>query len=301
MPPANTDLVTGSQPAAQSPQQFGRFGQPAQDQTSFPGAKPFDSFGQQPPGAAQGQFEGGFQNQQPPRSRRRSAAAGRSVQLCAERVFLVLHRRSPESQRVPTAITTRPTASRARRDSRRGLSQQQQRAFGGYTAQSDNLSQYPQSAAHRFGTGSATAARRCSEQRKQTLPTPRRRRLSSGLARLRMLSSSSLTTIPTTIPTSTTSTMPRTWVATAKGYNQGAYGAPHGKGAGLGYGQPNQFGMSPQGPQWLRLPLRLADSASPPSPRRQRCWCWALRVRTCRIGPVQRPAGARWQLLWRYS
>lgn len=233
-------------PSAQ--QQFGRFGQPVpQEPASFQATKQFESFGQQQQAtatAAQNQFEGGFPGQAQPAQPQAAGQPGGAFSSA------------------PSDFSSYYTADQGRNAYNsyyvgQGFSQQQgaqgqqessqsQRPFGGYNAQqADNLSQYPQSGAQgRFGSGSATdnqasAATTQGPSATQGQAVPTAQGQTHGQQQ------------PHDYPYNNHPYYTNPYYSNYmsyqnSAYGQGGYGAPYGKGA-LGY-QPNQYGMSPQGP-----------------------------------------------------
>ena len=237
-------------PAVQNNQQFGRFGQPTSQESTFPAAKPFEPFGQQQQqqqpvsSGPQTHFEGGFQGQ------------GQAAQPQAQQQPV-----GPFSS-APADFSSYYTADHQNRynyynqafsqqgmQGQDALSSQAQRSFGGYTApQADNLSQYPQSGTQqpsRFGAGAGTDAQ-------------------IGGAANPVAASSQAQAAPTAQAQSHAQQQPHdypyshpyytnpyysAYMNYQGGYNQ--YG-PYGKG-GLGY-QPSQYGISPQGPHAYSSP-----------------------------------------------
>ncbi|KAK4663522.1 RNAPII degradation factor [Podospora pseudopauciseta] len=241
--PAITPVAAPApQPAAQhNQQQYGRFGQQtaAQEHSSFPPSKPFDSFGQQQPAAAstQSQFEGGFQGQTQP------AAPTQNQQQAF----------SSAPNDYPSYYTSGDQRGfyggynyNQQQGSQDGPSSQAQR-FGGYgTTQTDNISQYPQSGAQhgqsRFGSGSAPSA----ETPTTTAPA------TSASSALPQAGQTSQTQHgqqpqPDQYPYHPYSNSPYYggYMGGYGQYGQGGY-APYGKG-NVGY-QPNQYGVASQGP-----------------------------------------------------
>ncbi|KAK4169950.1 hypothetical protein QBC43DRAFT_198259 [Cladorrhinum sp. PSN259] len=235
-------------PAAQNSQQFGRFGQTAtQEPSAFPTSKPFDPYGQpqQPTAsAAQNQFDGAFQgqaqvaqaqSQQQPGGAYSSAPSEYSSFYTDGGRFGNYYQNYVQQQ-----------GPQGQQD---GLSSQPQRSFGGYSnaPQNDNLSQYPQSGAQhaqsRFGSG----------------PSPAETQIGGAAATPSQPATQAQTT-QSTQAQSHGQQQPQTdfynghpyyaspyysaYMGNYNGYNQG-YGAPYGKGGGY---NPNQYGMTPQGP-----------------------------------------------------
>ncbi|KAH8886925.1 hypothetical protein GQ53DRAFT_329511 [Thozetella sp. PMI_491] len=238
----------GAQPSAQNPQ-FGRFGQPAQEQSSFPGSKPFDTFGQQQPAtaAAQSQFEGGFQNQQPPsqpQSQQQQQPGGALSSAPSD--YSAYYTAGQDRNAYNNYYNQNFSQQHGAQGQQEGASQGQ-RSFSGYNAQ-DNLSQYPQSAAHRFGTGSAAADAQNSGTNTPNPPTSQ----GQPQAATQAAQSHAAQQQPHDYPYNSHPYYNNPYYSAYMGgygqggYNQGGYGGPYGK--GLGYGQPNQFGVSPQGP-----------------------------------------------------
>lgn len=258
-PFAGPDLIahapaTVQPPAAQNTQQFGRFGQPAaaQEPSAFPTTKPFEPFAQQPAvaPAAQTQFESGFQghgqaaqapSQQQPGGPFSSAPADFSSYYTADpqNRFNYYNQNYAQQQ-----------VAQGQQDA---LPAQPQRSFSGYNApQSDNLSQYPQSGAQhaqsRFGGSSTT------ESQLGGAPTPGQATTQAQTAPTTQAQSHGQQ--PHDYPYSSHPYYQNPYYSAYMnyqgGYNQGAYGAPYGKG-GLNY-QPNQYGVTPQGPHGYSSP-----------------------------------------------
>ncbi|KAK3905652.1 hypothetical protein C8A05DRAFT_12558 [Staphylotrichum tortipilum] len=251
----STAQATVQPPAAQNSQQFGRFGQPAaaQESSAFPTTKPFEPFAQQPAvaPAAQNQFETGFQghgqaaqppSQQQPGGPFSSAPADFSSYYTADpqNRFNYYNQNYAQQQQV----------AQGQQDA---LPTQPQRSFSGYNApQTDNLSQYPQSGAQhaqsRFGGSSTT------ESQLGGAPTPGQATSQAQTAPSTQAQSHGQQ--PHDYPYSSHPYYQNPYYSAYMnyqgGYNQGAYGAPYGKG-GLNY-QPNQYGVTPQGPHGYSSP-----------------------------------------------
>ena len=243
--------ATVQPPAAQSSQQFGRFGQPAPEASAFPTSKPFEPFGQQPAvaSAAQSQFEGGFQGQgqaaQPPSQQQPGGPFS-----SAPTDFSSYYTADPQTRFNYYQNYAQQQGAQGQQDA---LPSQPQRSFSGYNApQGDNLSQYPQSGAQhaqsRFG-GSTTAESQISgapapgQATSQAQGAPSTQAQSHGQQ-------------PHDYPYSSHPYYQNPYYSAYMnyqgGYNQGAYGAPYGKG-GLNY-QPSQYGVTPQGPHGYSSP-----------------------------------------------
>lgn len=136
------------QPAAQ--QQYGRFGQTAQEQqSSFPPQKPFDSYSQANPSAGQSQFEG-FPSQQQSQPQNQQPGAAYSSSADQYSSFYTADQQNRNPYYYGQNYGQQQQTSQAPQDS--GLAARA--GFGGYGAsQGDLASQYPQSANQsRFGT-----------------------------------------------------------------------------------------------------------------------------------------------------
>ncbi|KAK1783061.1 hypothetical protein QBC45DRAFT_152672 [Copromyces sp. CBS 386.78] len=229
-------------PTAPATQQFGRFGQPApQEPASFGASKPFDAFGQQPGAmAAQTHYETGFPgqgqaaqtpNQQQPVGAFSSAPSDYSQYYTADQSRYNYYGQNNFGQQ---------QGAQGQQD---GLSQPQ-RGFGYNAPQADNLSQYPQSGAQhaqtRFGSGSDMAG----------TPTPNQVGTQAQTAQTTQAQTHGQQQPHDQYgPYGSHPYYSNPYYSAYmnyNGYNQGAYGAPYGKG-NLGY-QPNQYGMSPQAP-----------------------------------------------------
>lgn len=242
-------------PATQTNQQFGRFGQPAsQEPASYPTTKPFEPFGQQQPATSgpQSQFDAGFQgqgqaaqvqSQQQPGGPFSSAPSDYSSYYTADQ------------QNRYNNYYNQNFAQQQSAQGQESLSSQPQRSFSGYNAaQTDNLSQYPQSGSQhgqsRFGstTGTdaqitATPAPGATTAQAQTGPAAQAQ--SHGQQQ------------PHDYPYSShpyyTNPYYSAYMNYQGGYNQAGYGGgPYGK---AGYQQqPSQYGVSPQGPHGYSSP-----------------------------------------------
>jgi hypothetical protein len=127
------------------------------------------------------------------------------------------------------------------------LSSQPQRSFSGYNApQNDSLGQYPQSGAQhgqpRFGTNAGAD----SQVRGAPTPTQTATQAPSGPSTQAQAHGQQPHEYPYNGHPYYSNPYYSAYMGGYQGYNQGGYGAPYGKG-GLGY-QPNQYGMTPQGP-----------------------------------------------------
>jgi len=248
------DYIAVQPPTAPSAQQFGRFGQTApQEPASFPATKPFDSFAQQQvsASAAQSQFEGGFPGQvQPaqPQAQQQPAGAFSSAPSEYSAYYTTGGAQSREAYQ-HYYNNQNFGQQQGAQGQQEGLSSQPQRSFSYNNAQNDNLSQYPQSGVQHTQSGRFGSAAGVEAQAAAT-PTPNQT-VAQGQA----------------AQTTQAQSHGQQQQGGEYGYNHpyygsayysgymgyggqggynGAYGAPYGKG-GIGY-QPNQYGMSPQGP-----------------------------------------------------
>jgi hypothetical protein len=251
--------ATVQPPAAQNNQQFGRFGQPAaQESSSFPTTKPFEPFGQQPAvaSAAQSQFEGGFQGQgQAAQHPSQQQPGGPFSSAPGE--FSSYYTADPQNRfNYYNQNFGQQQGAQGQQDA---LSSQPQRSFSGYNApQSDNLSQYPQSGAQhgqaRFG-GSTTADSQISGT-----PTPGQATTQAQTAPTTQAQSQAQQ--PHDYPYNHPYYQNPYYSAYMNygAYSQGGYGAPYGKG-GLNY-QPSQYGITPQGPHAYSSPAGAFGQSS---------------------------------------
>ncbi|KAK3390760.1 hypothetical protein B0H63DRAFT_389469 [Podospora didyma] len=245
-----THLTALPQSLARDP----RFGQPApQEPSSYPSSKPFETYPQQQASAAaaQSQFEAGFssqaqsaqpQGQQQPGGAYSSAPAEYSSYYTADaqgqNAYNYYNQQFGQQQQ-----------QQRQAQQQEGLPSQPPRSFGAYTApQSDNLSQYPQSGAHVAGRGFGAASG--ADAQISGTPTPAQSTVQGQTAQTAAQGQSHGQQQPHDYPYSNhpyyNNPYYSAYMNYQGGYNQQAYGAPYGKG-GLGY-QPNQYGMSPQGP-----------------------------------------------------
>lgn len=261
-PLINAPPAAAQPPVAPNSQQFGRFGQPAsQEASSFPSTKPFEPFGQQQPSAsaAQNQFEGSFQSQGQAAQPQAAQPQPGGPFSSAPGEFSSYYTTDPQN-RFNSYYNQNFGQQGAQGQQDTLSSQQPQRSFAGYNApQNDNLSQYPQSGAQhgqsRFGSGSGADAQISGT------PTPGQ-------------SVSQAQTGPNGQAQSHGQQQPHdypynhpyyqnpyysAYMNYQGAYSQGAYGGPYGKG-GLGY-QPNQYGITPQGPHGYSSPGAFGQSA----------------------------------------
>ncbi|GAB1319193.1 RNAPII degradation factor [Madurella fahalii] len=260
--PAATAQASAQPPAAPSNQQFGRFSQPAsQEASSFPTTKPFEPFGQQQPGAstAQNQFEGGgFQSQgQAGQPQTQQQPGGPFSSAPTE--FSSYYTADPQN-RFNNYYNQNFGQQQGAQGQQETLSSQPQRSFAGYNApQNENLSQYPQSGAQhgpsRFSSGSGADAQISGT------PTP-----AQAVSQAQTGPSGQAQSHGQQQPHDYPYSHPyyqnpyySAYVNYQGGYSQGGYGGPYGKG-GLGY-QPNQYGISPQGPHGYSSPGAFGQSA----------------------------------------
>lgn len=233
-------------PQAPSNQQFGRYGQTAQEPAGFP-QKPYDTFGQQ-------------------------SAATTSAGLDS---FSAATSQAPGSQAggafssAPSEYSSYYTADPQNRNNYNNYYGQQQygqqhtnqshhdaaptapnRGFGGYNAgQNDNLSQYPQSGAQQTRYGAAASAD--SHNSGHNTPQPIGQGGQQASAQTNQPQSNvhqpQHANFPYSHPYYSSPYYAQYMSQYGGGYGQGGYGGgPYGK--GNVYGQPHQYGMSPQGP-----------------------------------------------------
>ncbi|KAL8370113.1 hypothetical protein RB595_000473 [Gaeumannomyces hyphopodioides] len=247
-----------SQPS--QPQGFGRF---AQDQQQSYGQKSFDAFAQQnaasAPPAGQHQFDSFASSQAQPQAHSQASAP------------------APAPAQVPaTALSSAPndfssyyTADHQGRgpysyynqnygQQQQGMQGQQDgipsRSLGGYSAaQTENLSQYPQSgvqapASSRFSAGSALDAQGSGNNTPNPAGQSQQQAGQTAQSQSHVQQAQHANQYPYgQHPYSYNAPYYAYMSQFQTGFNQGGYGAPYGKQAG-GYGQPNQYGMSPNAP-----------------------------------------------------
>ncbi|KAK3688295.1 hypothetical protein B0T22DRAFT_439847 [Podospora appendiculata] len=237
-------------PAAAVTTPFGRYNgsAPPQEPASFPTSKPFESFPQQQPSvtAAQSQYEASFQSQvQATQAQAQQPGAAYSS---APGEFSS-HYSDPQS-RYNNYYNNQNYSQQQQQGAQgqqEGLPSQPQRSFSGYNAQqNDNLSQYPQSGAQhasRFASGSVdvqTSGTPTPSQPGSQVPVGQNSQTHAGQQPQDYAQQYNQH------PYYTNPYYSAYMNYQGGGYNQGGYGAPYGK-AGVNY-QPNQYGMSPQGP-----------------------------------------------------
>ncbi|KAL2019275.1 hypothetical protein VTK56DRAFT_9819 [Thermocarpiscus australiensis] len=250
--PTGASQAAPQPPMTQTNQQLGRFGQPAsQEPSSFPPTKPFESFGQQQPSApaAQNQFEGGFQGQgQAAQPQTQQQPSGPFSSAPGE--FSSYYTADPQNR---YNFYNQNVGQQGAPGQQEALSSQPQRSLGGYNPpQTDNLSHYPQSSTQhgqsRFGTGGGADS--------QISGTPTPSQSASQAQTGPSTQAQSHGQQPHEYPYANhpyyTNPYYSAYINYQGGYNQGAYGGPYGKG-GLNY-QPNQYGISPQGPHGYSSP-----------------------------------------------
>ncbi|KAL1847257.1 RNAPII degradation factor [Diaporthe australafricana] len=230
------------QPAAQ--QQYGRFGQPAaqEQQSPFP-QKPFDSYTQGNPSAAQSQFEGfPSQQQSQPQSQQPGGAYSSSADQYSSFYTADPQNRNPYNYYGQNYGQQQQT-SQAPQDS--GLAARA--GFGGYGAsQGDLASQYPQSANQsRFGAAVAqdpnsgnTTPNPAAQGQQPTAPSH-----PQGLAGQHQQQQQQQQHGNQFYNQPYYGQFYSNYMNQYGGYGQGGF--PYGKGGGL-YGQPHHYGMSQQ-------------------------------------------------------
>ena len=271
-PPYDLSLTVpfapAAQAAAQNTQQFGRFGQAApQEPSSFPSQKQFDTFGQQPTAAAatQSQYEGAFPSQpqqsQPQSQQQPGGAPGGAFSSASGDYSSYYtadqHSRTPYNyynqqfgQQLPGAQGQQEGLASQQQQQQQ---QQPQRSFSGYNAhQNDGLNQYPQGGVHntqgRYGAASAVEPQTSGN----TTPNPSVTQAQQQAGQGTQAQSHGQQQQPHDYPYSHPYFGSPYYAAYVNqqyqgGYNQAGYAGPYGK-AGAVYGQPHQYGMSPQGP-----------------------------------------------------
>ncbi|KAI0015901.1 hypothetical protein F4780DRAFT_761898 [Xylariomycetidae sp. FL0641] len=242
-PPHPTNFQTAPQAPASS-QQYGRFPQAnAPEPAGFP-QKPYDTFGQQAVTTSAGAFD---------------SFPAPSTQAPLPQTTMGL---SSAASDYPAYYTADAHGRNAYGGAYYGQQYGQQhgaqshhdmptapnRGFGGYGAsQNDSLSQYPQSGAQASRYPAATAAEAHNSGHNTPNPVGQAQQTSAQSTQAQ----SALHQQP---PTSNypyghpyyQSPYYSHYMNQFSGYGQGGYGAPYGKGSL--YGQPHQYGMSPQGP-----------------------------------------------------
>ncbi|KAG6353776.1 hypothetical protein INS49_005256 [Diaporthe citri] len=229
------------QPAVQ--QQYGRFGQPtAQEQQSpFP-QKPFDSYSQANPSAAQSQFEGfPSQQQSQPQNQQPGGAYSSSADQYSSFYTADQQNRNPYNYYGQNYGQQQQT-SQAPQDS--GLAARA--GFGGYGAsQGDLASQYPQSANQsRFGAAVAqdpnsgnTTPNPTAQGQQPTAPSHPQGLAGQHQQQQQQQHGNQFYNQPYY------GQFYSNYMNQYGGYGQGGF--PYGKGGGL-YGQPHHYGMSQQ-------------------------------------------------------
>ncbi|KAK3319094.1 hypothetical protein B0H66DRAFT_603650 [Apodospora peruviana] len=255
-----TPIPAVAQPSGQNAQQFGRFGQTVpQEPASFPGSKPFDSYAQQQPSASatQNQYDSGFQSQVPAAQPQTQQPGGAYTSAPSDFSHYAADAQSRHAYNSYYNQNYAQQQQQGAQGQQEGLPSQPQRSFSGYNApqQTDNLSQYPQTAAQhtqsRFGAASGADAPIGGT------PTPAQSATQAQTAQTSHGQSHSQQQ-PQEYPYNNHPYFNHPYYSAyiggygGAGYGQGGYGAPYGKG-GAGY-QPNQYGVSPQGPHGYSAP-----------------------------------------------
>jgi hypothetical protein len=238
--------------------QFGRFGS-GQEQ-SF-GQKPFDSFGQQQqqPSSTPSQLEG-YQTQpsSQPQAQAPSQPAGGAFSSAPDQYssyytsdqsnrnqynyYNQNYGQQPAGQAVHSGQAA--PGGQAAQGAQEGAAQPG-RGFGGFNApQSDNLSQYPQSGASRYGAAAAAAAD--VHNSGNTTPNPPGQQAAgapAGQAQSHGQQPHGSYGYNSNHPYYSNAYYSQ-YMNHYGGYGQGGYGGPYGK----GFGQQHPYGMNPQGP-----------------------------------------------------
>lgn len=258
LPPAAGPTAAPTAPAAQQPtsaqvpqpptqpssQQFGRFGQStAQEPSSF-SQKPFDTYNQQAnPPSAPSQYDG-FPSQQQSQPQGQQAGGAFSS---APTEYSSYYTADPQSRGQFNYYNQQYGQQQSGQGQQEGGLPSQQRSFSGYGGpQNDISSQYPQSANQsRFGAGSTTDLQTSGN----TTPNPSAAGQQTGQNSQSQSHGGQQQhggQYPYTHPYYSSPYYAAYMNQQYGGYGQGGFGGPYGKG-GV-YGQPQQYGMSPQGP-----------------------------------------------------
>ncbi|OTA99673.1 hypothetical protein M426DRAFT_253334 [Hypoxylon sp. CI-4A] len=225
-------------------QRFGHFGQPnAQEPAGFP-QKPYDTVGQQ---AAAATTSAGLDSFPTPTTQA-SAPQTSGAFSSAPSEYSQYYTADPQSRNAYNNYYGQQYGQQHAGQTHHETSNAPNRGFSGYNAgQADNLSQYPQSGAQQSRYGAAAAAE--AHNSGHNTPNP------IGQAGQQ---ASSQTNQPSNLHQPHNNQFPYShpyysspyyaqYMSQYNGYGQGGYGGgPYAKG-GL-YGQPHQYGMSPQGP-----------------------------------------------------
>lgn len=262
------ELMAESRAAAQPtipPQDarlYSRFGQNGPQEQPPLSQKSFDLFNQAPPAStAQNQYEATYPNQQQSQQAQNPQPGGAFSSAPGE--YSSYYTADPQN-RGPYSYYNQPFGQQQSSQGPQDGVPSQQRSFSNYNApQSENLSQYPQSgsqpATSRYGAVSGVVSGVDAQNSGSNTPNipgaPGQQQQAAAQNQTAQSQShgqqgqQGQQGQPQDYPYNHpyfASPYYAAYMNYQGGYNQGAYGAPYGKGGP--YGQPHQYGISPQGP-----------------------------------------------------
>ncbi|KAI1807561.1 hypothetical protein F4811DRAFT_504929 [Daldinia bambusicola] len=243
-PPTGPAAITAQPPQAPSSnQQFGRYGQAnAQEPAGFP-QKPFDTFGQQTATTSAGLDT--F-----PTPTTQTSAPQTSGAFSSTPSDYPPYSNDPQLRSTYNNYYGQQQYGQHAGQSHHETSNVPNRGFGSYNAgQTDNLSQYPQSGAQqtRYGAAASTESHNSGHNTPNPIGQGGQQASSQATQPQSNLHQQPHTNqYPYSHPYYSSPYYAQYMSQYGGAYGQGAYGGPYGKG-GL-YGQPHQYGMSPQGP-----------------------------------------------------
>ncbi|KAI1482358.1 hypothetical protein F4774DRAFT_370973 [Daldinia eschscholtzii] len=243
-PPTGPAAITAQPPQAPSSnQQFGRYGQAnAQEPAGFP-QKPFDTFGQQTATTSAGLDT--F-----PAPTTQASGPQTSGAFSSAPSDYPPYSNDPQLRSTYNNYYGQQQYGQHAGQSHHETSNAPNRGFGSYNAgQTDNLSQYPQSGAQqtRYGAAASTESHNSGHNTPNPIGQGGQQASSQATQPQSGLHQQPHTNqYPYSHPYYSSPYYAQYMSQYGGAYGQGAYGGPYGKG-GL-YGQPHQYGMSPQGP-----------------------------------------------------
>ncbi|KAI1503770.1 hypothetical protein F5X99DRAFT_374407 [Biscogniauxia marginata] len=248
-PPAGPAATTNTQPpqAPTGNQQYGRLPQAnTQEPAGFP-QKPYDGFGQQA-AVATTTSAANFESFPAPTTQAPGPQTSGAF-TSAPGDYSSYYTADPQSRNTYGNYYGQHYGQQQGAPSHHDASNAPNRGFSGYNAsQNDNLSQYPQSGAQptRYGAAASTDAHNSGHNTPNPVGQAQHQTSAQSNQPQSNLHQPPANSFPYGHPYYSSPYYAQYMSQYGGGYGQGGYGGPYGK-AGL-YGQPHQYGMSPQGP-----------------------------------------------------
>ncbi|KAI1494400.1 hypothetical protein F5X96DRAFT_617758 [Biscogniauxia mediterranea] len=241
---------TNYHPAPQAPagnQQFGRLPQAnVPEPAGFP-QKPYDGFGQQTTTATTS--AGGFDSFPAPTTQAPGPQTSGGAFSSAPADYSSYYTADPQTRNTYGNYYGQHYGQQQGAPTHHDAPNAPNRGFGGYNAsQNDNLSQYPQSGAQpaRYGGAASTDAHNSGHNTPNPVGQAQHQTSAQTNQPQSNLHQPPANSFPYGHPYYSSPYYAQYMSQYGGAYGQGGYGGPYGK-AGL-YGQPHQYGMSPQGP-----------------------------------------------------